>query len=117
MVRITPTSASSGASGDPDRAAQITTLLGQLAGLLAETPQPETTHRNEPSPTSARVLLTVAEAAERLGIGKTKTYAFVMSGELESVRIGRLRRIHVDAIAAFAVHLVAAQASARHPAA
>ena len=91
----------------PDRTAQITALLGQLAGLLTEDARPETAKRNEPPAPPARVLLTVEEAAERLGMGKTKTYSFVLSGELESVRIGRLRRIHVDAIAAFAARLVA----------
>jgi excisionase family DNA binding protein len=100
-----------------DRTAQITALLGQLAGLLAEAPRPEPGQRNEPPTPPARVLLTVEEAAERLGIGKTKTYAFVMSGELESVRIGRLRRVHVDAITSFAARLVTAQNTSRHPAA
>ncbi|MGQ0572748.1 MAG: helix-turn-helix domain-containing protein [Pseudonocardia sp.] len=67
----------------------------------------------EPSPAappavaSRRVLLTVAEAAEQLGIGKTTTYALVRSGEIESVLIGRLRRIHVDSVAAYAAQLVA----------
>ena len=101
----------------PDRAAQITALLGQLAGLLAKPTERETALRNEPLTSPSRVLLTVEEAAERLGIGKTKTYAFVMSGELESVRIGRLRRIHADAITEFATRLVAEQAGTRHPAA
>lgn len=101
----------------PDRTAQITALLGQLAGLLVEDPRPESAQRNEQPRPPARVLLTVEEAAERLGMGKTKTYSFVMSGELESVRIGRLRRVHVDAIAAFAARLVNAQSTSRHPAA
>jgi excisionase family DNA binding protein len=101
----------------PDRIAQITALLGQLAGLLTEDARPHTAQRNEPAAPPARVLLTVEQAAERLGLGKTKTYSFVMSGELESVRIGRLRRVHVDAIAAIAARLVAAQNTSRHPAA
>lgn len=101
----------------PDRTAQITALLGQLAGLLTEEPRHESAKRNEPPAPPARVLLTVEEAAERLGIGKTKTYSFVKSGELESVCIGRLRRVHVDAVAAFAARLVAAQNTNRNPAA
>lgn len=56
--------------------------------------------------TTPRVLLTVAEAAEQLGIGKTTAYALVRSGELESVLIGRLRRSHVDAVTASAAQLV-----------
>jgi excisionase family DNA binding protein len=91
----------------PDRTAQITSLLGQLAGLLAEPAARETPARNDAHNPPPRVLLTVEEVAQQLGIGKTKTYGFVRTGELESVRIGRLRRIHVDAIAAFAARLVA----------
>ena len=55
-----------------------------------------------------RVLLTVEEAAEQLGIGRTTIFRLVRSGEIESVRIGRLRRIHVDAVKAYAARLVAA---------
>lgn len=38
-------------------------------------------------------LLTIAEAAQRLGLGKTKVYEFVMSGELPSLTVGRARRV------------------------
>jgi excisionase family DNA binding protein len=55
-----------------------------------------------------RVLLTVEEVAERLGIGRTTTFRLVKTGEIESVRIGRLRRIHIDAVNAYAARLVAA---------
>lgn len=87
-----------------DRAAQIGQLLAQLATLMADQPA-----AREPAPVvrPARVLLTVEEAAEQLGIGKTTAYAYVRTGELESVLIGRLRRIHADAIAEFAARLVA----------
>nr|WP_245554710.1 helix-turn-helix domain-containing protein [Actinosynnema mirum] len=64
-------------------------------------------------PAPVRVLLTVEEAAERLGIGKTKAYALVKAGSLESVLIGRLRRVHVDAIDHYTARLVAEQSSAR----
>jgi len=45
-----------------------------------------------------RIVLTVEEAAERLGIGRTLMYALVKSGEVESIAIGRLRRIPLDAL-------------------
>jgi excisionase family DNA binding protein len=45
-----------------------------------------------------RIVLTIEEAAQALGIGRTLMYALVMSGEVESVRIGRLRRIPIDAL-------------------
>jgi len=90
------------------RTNEIAQLLAQLATLITveQQPIPEIpAQRAMPE----RVLLTVAEAAERLGIGKTKTYALVKSGEIESVLIGRLRRVHVDAITAYADRLVAEQ--------
>ncbi|MEO7194999.1 MAG: excisionase family DNA-binding protein [Pseudonocardiaceae bacterium] len=45
-----------------------------------------------------RLLLTVEEAADRLGIGRTLMYALVKDGEVESIHIGRLRRIPADAL-------------------
>jgi len=48
-----------------------------------------------------RLLITVEEAARRLTIGRTMMFALVHDGYVESVRIGRLRRIPVDALAAF----------------
>ncbi len=90
------------------------------AGLTACTPcrtddraAPETATPAQTRTPPDRVLLTVEEAAERLHIGKTKTYALVKSGELQSVLIGRLRRIHVDAISDYAARLVANQQSTR----
>jgi excisionase family DNA binding protein len=47
------------------------------------------------------LVLTVEEAADRLGVGRTVMYALVSSGAVESVRIGRLRRIPADALVAF----------------
>ena len=47
------------------------------------------------------LVLTVEEAADRLGVGRTVMYALVSSGAVESVRIGRLRRVPTDALVAF----------------
>ncbi|MHC6627491.1 helix-turn-helix domain-containing protein [Streptomyces globosus] len=44
------------------------------------------------------VALTVAEAARRIGIGRTKLYEYVASGEIASVKIGSLRRIPAEAV-------------------
>lgn len=44
------------------------------------------------------VALTVAEAARRIGIGRTKLYEYVSSGEITSVKIGSLRRIPAEAV-------------------
>jgi excisionase family DNA binding protein len=89
------------------RAAEIAELLARLAALMTDQP-PVEVPTSRPMP--ARVLLTVEEAAERLHIGKTKTYALVKAGEIESVLIGRLRRIHIDAIDAYAACLAATTA-------
>jgi excisionase family DNA binding protein len=40
----------------------------------------------------------VEDAAQRLGIGRTLMFALVKRGEVESVTIGRLRRIPIDAL-------------------
>ncbi|MGW3090875.1 helix-turn-helix domain-containing protein [Streptomyces sp. NPDC001108] len=44
------------------------------------------------------VALTVAEAARRIGIGRTKLYEYVSAGEIASVKIGSLRRIPAEAV-------------------
>jgi excisionase family DNA binding protein len=54
-----------------------------------------------PDPASTRLVLTIDEAAERLGIGHSLMAALVRSGDVESVRIGRLRRIPVDALTTY----------------
>ncbi|MGW5116468.1 helix-turn-helix domain-containing protein [Streptomyces noursei] len=45
--------------------------------------------------------LTVAEAARRIGIGRTKLYEYVATGEIASVKIGSLRRIPAEAVGEF----------------
>jgi excisionase family DNA binding protein len=52
-----------------------------------------------------KLLLTADEAAEIVGVGKTKMYELIRVGAVESVRIGRCRRIPPDALAAFVERL------------
>lgn len=40
-----------------------------------------------------RVVLTIEEAAQRLGIGRTTMYALIKTGQIRTVTIGRLRRV------------------------
>jgi excisionase family DNA binding protein len=94
------------ASGDT-RASEIADLLARLAVLMSK--QSPDTQTPVPQPIPLRVLVTVEEAAERLHIGKTKTYALVKAGEIESVLIGRLRRIHIDAIDSYTARLASQQ--------
>jgi excisionase family DNA binding protein len=46
-------------------------------------------------------LLSVAEAAKALNLGRSKTYELIAAGELEVVHIGRCSRVPVDAVEAF----------------
>ena len=41
------------------------------------------------------LLLTVKEAADRLGIGRTLMYSLIRTGEVRSVHIGRLHRVRL----------------------
>jgi len=44
------------------------------------------------------LLLTVPEAARRLSLARSTLYALVLGGEIESIKIGRCRRIPLDAL-------------------
>jgi len=46
-----------------------------------------------------RLLLRIEEAAQRLGIGRSLMYRLVLTGEVESVHVGRLRRIPAECLA------------------
>ncbi len=48
-----------------------------------------------------KLLLRPAEAAEVLGLGRSKTYELLASGALPSVRIGRSLRVPVEALRAW----------------
>jgi excisionase family DNA binding protein len=64
----------------------------------------------EPAPADTpRVMLTPEQAAESLGIGRTTMYALIKTGDVESVKIGRLRRVPQDALEAFTHDLIAQQ--------
>ena len=45
-----------------------------------------------------KLLLRIEEAAEQLGIGRSLMYRLVLSGAIESVRLGRLRRIPTECL-------------------
>ncbi len=51
------------------------------------------------------MLLTVEEAARRLRIGRTTCFRLVLAGEIESVTVGRLRRIPANAVPAYVAML------------
>ena len=45
-----------------------------------------------------RLMLTVPEAARRLSIGRSYVYQLMLLGELETVQLGRLRRVPADCL-------------------
>lgn len=47
------------------------------------------------------LMLTVEEAARRLRLGRTLVYQLISSGELESVTVGRLRRVPAECLAEY----------------
>ncbi|RZQ64414.1 helix-turn-helix domain-containing protein [Amycolatopsis suaedae] len=60
-------------------------------------------------PDAPRELLTVEAAARRLSIGRTTMYALIRTGQILSVRVGRLRRVPVDALTAYVRQLASTQ--------
>jgi excisionase family DNA binding protein len=65
--------------------------------------------RRERMTIAPRGLLTVEQAAERLSIGRTSMFALLKAGDIESVKVGRLRRIPADALDRYVSRLVAEQ--------
>ena len=45
-----------------------------------------------------RLMLTIPEAARRLSIGRSFIYQLMIAGELETVQLGRLRRVPFDCL-------------------
>lgn len=52
-----------------------------------------------------KLLMTAEETAEALGLGRTVIYDLMRSGELESLKIGRSRRIPTAAIEDYVARL------------
>ena len=61
-------------------------------------------------------LLTPTEAARRLSLGRTRLYQLLGSGEIASVRVGKLRRIPARAVRAYVDGLVQEQVGHSLPA-
>ena len=56
---------------------------------------------NSARPGSEPLLLTVAQAAQRLGISRSLFYELLATDEIESITIGRLRRIPAEALTTY----------------
>lgn len=61
---------------------------------------------NSPPHGTPRTMLTAEQAAAILGIGRTTMFALIKRGDIESILIGRLRRIPADAIDAYTARLM-----------
>jgi excisionase family DNA binding protein len=59
-----------------------------------------------------RLLLTVEEAGKAMQAGRSTMYELIKSGQIESVKIGRIRRIPVDAVQTYVTSLRQEQARA-----
>ena len=62
-----------------------------------------------------RVMLTVTEAAKCLSVGSSTFYQLILSGDIETVNIGRLRRVPVDCIVELVDRCRRAEQVAREP--
>ncbi|MFF3618200.1 excisionase family DNA-binding protein [Streptomyces sp. NPDC002467] len=71
-----------------------------------------TTYEPEQTIDPTVVLLTVEEAARRLRIGRTLCFRLIGTGELESVPVGRLRRVPAAAVHEYVARLRATRGTA-----
>ncbi len=49
----------------------------------------------------SRLLLKVEEVAEILNVGRSTAYHLVLTGEIESITVGRLRRVPAQAVSEY----------------
>lgn len=62
-------------------------------------PQPADRRGHRPLPEGGvghRLLLTVEEAADRLSVGRTYMFELIRNGAVDSVRVGKLRRVRPE---------------------
>ena len=61
-----------------------------------------------PANAPAKLLLTPLEAAAALGIGRTTMFKLLLSGEIPSIKVGRMRRIPITALSEWVINQTAA---------
>jgi len=69
------------------------------------------TAKAQGTPSDRRLVYSVEEAAELLGMGRTFIFQLVASGEIDSIKIGNRRRIPRDAIERYLERLRAEQSA------
>ena len=75
---------------------RLESALAELAGALRDEVREEFVVRAGGLPE----LLSIQEAAHRLGIGRTRRYAEMRAGRVRSVKVGRRRLVPMAALAA-----------------
>jgi excisionase family DNA binding protein len=90
-------------------------ITPESPGREAAPPEPRAP-RPTPPPARGddRLLLTVVDAARRLEVSRSLMYELLAAGEIDSVHVGRLRRVPVDALTSYVARL-RANGSARRP--
>jgi excisionase family DNA binding protein len=73
---------------------RLEAAVAELADALRDELRADLTHRTHGPPE----LLSIEQAARRLGIGRTATYDAIGRGDLRSIRIGRRRLVAADAL-------------------
>ncbi len=63
----------------------------------------------ERAPMGERLLLPISEAHWQVGLGRSKFYEYVASGEIETVKVGRRTLVPQASLLAFVERLRAAQ--------
>ena len=58
-----------------------------------------------------RILFSVSEAAGMMGLGRSLVYQLVMRGDLDSIKLGRARRIPAKALSEYIQRLQSEQNS------
>jgi len=66
-----------------------------------------------PASAASRLLYSVEEAADLLGIGRTYMFHLLRTGEIDSLKIGKRRMIPSDALDDYIEHLRSANADHR----
>jgi excisionase family DNA binding protein len=73
-----------------------------------------TEHAARPQGRPGQLLYSVEEAADLLGIGRTFMFHLLATGEVDSLKIGKRRKIHRDALDGYIERLRAAQSRDAH---
>jgi excisionase family DNA binding protein len=61
----------------------------------------------ERGPPARKLLYDVEEVIDLIGLGRSKLYQYILSGELRSLKLGRRRKIPADALPEFIAKLQA----------